>query len=81
MITRHDKFGYRYPYLYSCLKLGKLVRTKSGTSWNSARCIEFFILNKMTPKLAREYKKLQRRVSRETNIFKGGNRIGIKIIL
>ena len=35
----------------------------------------------MTPKLAREYKKLQRRVSRETNIFKGGNRIGIKIIL
>lgn len=35
----------------------------------------------MTPTLAREYKKLQRRVSRETNIFKGFNRIGIKIIL
>lgn len=35
----------------------------------------------MTPTLVREYKKLQRRVSRETNIFKGFNRIGIKIIL
>ena len=55
------------------LRVGQVVIEQGGYI--------FFIPNKMTPTLAREYKKLQRRVSRETNIFKGFNRIGIKIIL